>query len=36
MTPAARSVCYFGIYLYVVGLTLIAVPNLFLQILQLP
>jgi hypothetical protein len=36
MTPAARSVCYFGFYLYVVGLTLIAVPNMFLQTLQLP
>jgi hypothetical protein len=36
MTAAARSVCYFGFYLYIVGLTLIAVPNLFLQTLQLP
>lgn len=36
MTPAARSVCYFGFYLYLVGLTLIAVPNMFLQTLQLP
>ena len=36
MTAAARSVCYFGFYLYIVGLTLIAVPNMFLQTLQLP
>ena len=36
MTPAARSVFYFGFYLYIVGLTLIAVPNVFLQTLQLP
>jgi hypothetical protein len=36
MTPAARSVCYFGFYLYVVGVTLMAVPNMFLQTLQLP
>ncbi len=36
MTKAARSVCYFGFYLYVVGLTLIVVPNTFLQTLQLP
>jgi hypothetical protein len=36
MTPAARSVYYFGFYLYLTGLTLIAVPNMFLQTLQLP
>jgi hypothetical protein len=36
MTSAAKSVCYFGFYLYVVGLTLIFLPNLFLQTLQLP
>lgn len=36
MTPAACSVCYFGFYLYVVGLTLIAVLNMFLQTLQQP
>lgn len=36
MTPAARSVCYFGYYLYVVGLSLITVPNLFLRSMQLP
>jgi len=36
MTPAGRSVCYFGFYLYAVGLTLIAVPNSFLHTLQLP
>jgi hypothetical protein len=36
MTPAARSVCYFGFYLYVTGLALITVPNLFLRTMQLP
>jgi hypothetical protein len=36
MSPAAKSVCYFGFYLYVVGLTLIFLPNVFLQTLQLP
>ena len=36
MTPAARSVFLFGIYLYLVGITLLFVPNLFLQTLQLP
>lgn len=36
MSPAARSVCYFGFYLYLMGLTLMIVPNLFLKTLQLP
>lgn len=36
MTPAARSVCYFGFYLYLVGLTLIFVPNTFLKLMQMP
>lgn len=36
MTAAARSVYYFGFYLYVMGITLIAVPNFFLKTLQLP
>jgi hypothetical protein len=36
MTAAAKSVCYFGFYLYVVGLTLIAAPNLLLKTMQLP
>lgn len=36
MTPAAKSVYYFGFYLYIVGLTLIFVPNFFLQTLQMP
>ena len=36
MTAAARSVYYFGFYLYVMGITLIAIPNLFLTTLQLP
>jgi len=36
MTPAARSIYYFAFYLYAMGATLIAVPNLFLRTLQLP
>ncbi len=36
MTAAARSVYYFGFYLYVMGITLIAIPNFFLKTLQLP
>ncbi|WP_462252392.1 hypothetical protein [Ferruginibacter sp.] len=36
MTAAAKSVCYFGFYLYVTGITLIAVPNFLLTTLQLP
>jgi hypothetical protein len=36
MTASAKSVCYFGFYLYLVGLTLIFVPNLLLKTLQLP
>jgi uncharacterized membrane protein YfcA len=36
MTPAARSVMYFGFYLYLVGLTLLFIPNIFLSTLQLP
>ena len=36
MTAAARSVCYFGFYLYIVGLALIFIPNIFLNTLQIP
>ena len=36
MTAAAKSVCYFGFYLYVTGLTLIVMPNFLLTTLQLP
>ena len=36
MTAAARSVYYFGFYLYIMGITLIAIPNFFLKTLQLP
>ncbi len=36
MTPAARSVCYFGFYLYATGLTLMIVPNLFLTTFRVP
>jgi hypothetical protein len=36
MTAAARSVFYFGIYLYVVGTTLIFAPNFMLGMLGMP
>jgi hypothetical protein len=36
MKNSAKSVYYFGFYLYIVGLTLIFIPNLFLQTLHLP
>ena len=36
MSPAAKSVYYFGFYLYLTGLTLIFIPNLFLKTVQLP
>ncbi len=36
MSPVAKSVCYFGFYLYLVGITLIAVPNFLLSTLQIP
>lgn len=36
MTASAKSVCYFGFYLYVVGITLMAAPNFLLSTLQLP
>ncbi|MEI9912964.1 MAG: hypothetical protein WDO71_26980 [Bacteroidota bacterium] len=36
MTPAARSVFYFGLYLYITGITLIFVPNLLMDMLQMP
>jgi hypothetical protein len=36
VTAAAKSVCYFGFYLYVTGITLIAAPNFLLTTLQLP
>jgi len=36
MSPAAKSVYYFGLYLYLVGITLIVVPNFLLSCLQLP
>jgi len=35
MTASAKSVYFFGIYLYVVGLTLIFFPNLLLRTLQI-
>lgn len=36
MTPAAKSVCYFGIYLYIVGITLMIAPNFLLSTMQIP
>lgn len=36
MSPAARSVNVFGIYLIVVGVVLLAAPNLLLSVVQLP
>jgi len=36
MTASAKSVCYFGFYLYVVGITLIVAPNFLLNTLQIP
>jgi H+/Cl- antiporter ClcA len=36
MTPAAKTVCYFGFYLYCVALTLIFFPNVLLRLLGIP
>lgn len=36
MSPAAKSVYFFGFYLYLIGLTLMIVPNFFLTTIQLP
>ena len=36
MTAAAKSLYYFGLYLYLAGATLIFIPNVFLSILGLP
>ena len=36
MNPAAKSVYYFGFYLYAVALTLIFVPDFFLETLKMP
>ncbi len=36
MTSAAKSIYYFGIYLYITGITLIFMPNLFLGTLGMP
>jgi len=36
MTAAAKSVCYFGYYLYVTGITLMVVPNFLLTTLNIP
>lgn len=36
MSAAAKTIYYFGFYLYAVGLTLIFVPNLLLGTLKMP
>ena len=36
MTAAAKSIFYFSLYLYVTGITLIFIPNLFLRTVLLP
>lgn len=36
MSPAAKSIYYFGFYLYLLGIALIAVPNLILSTVQIP
>jgi hypothetical protein len=36
MTASAKSVCYFGFYLYIVGITLMVAPNILLNTLQIP
>jgi hypothetical protein len=36
MTAAAKSIFYFSFYLYLVGLTLIFIPNIFLKTIHLP
>jgi hypothetical protein len=35
MTPASKSVYYFGFYLLVLGITLIVAPNLILSLFQI-
>jgi hypothetical protein len=36
MSAAAKSVFYFGLYLYLVGLTLLIAPNFLLSLTQMP
>lgn len=36
MSTAAKSIYYFSFYLYLTGVTLIAIPNTFLSIVKLP
>lgn len=36
MSTVAKSVFYFGLYLYIVGVTLIFAPNFLLSTLQMP
>lgn len=36
MSAAAKSVYYFGFYLYATGLALVFIPNLFLSTFQIP
>lgn len=35
MTSSAKTVCYFGFYLYVVGITLMIAPNFLLSTLKI-
>ena len=35
MTPAARSIVYFGVYVFLTGLVLLAAPNVLLSIVGL-
>lgn len=36
MTAAAKSIYYFGLYLYLVGATLIFIPDIFLSAIRMP
>ncbi len=36
MNSASKSICYFGFYLYLVGISLILMPNFLLTIMQIP
>ncbi len=36
MIPAGKSVYYFGFYLLITGITLVALPNILLGLFQIP
>ena len=36
MSPASKTLYYFGFYLLITGITLTVVPNLFLSMVQIP